>query len=459
MMPERIVSHSGTSYYNANLPSPVIQSSAPPYIFRTNTTVSPQTWSNVVSTCKPAPIPLPEISEFLREENMKIARSPSSLSGNYTPEPQSHFVTDDVFESLPSSHCKKDASSSRGDNLSKRTCTESRCDEYDESYIPPVKRKLSQEQQVVSCISKSETPDPTSQLSLTRNSPMHLLTPNAKNTEEKPNLKSLNDVKVNSNHEFSLPYSFSGDNLNRGNNHLPYFTSLMLDDNLSIASFYQNKFSSELERKSLVVDDPSKASSTTGSTSKDTEFCSNESKPEGDAVCVTGNKIYQVCSKKEQVCESVSNGVTDTSNKMDDVFDDSPPPSYIKLECQDPNANLYLYRQPNQNDLKEISWEDATNSTYDYGLLASRPCNGLLEDTDLSEVDNACMEHFERECQKEAVKEIEMACTLLNIPTGRMTLGVLIKHLWGSCMVWCINTYNIGGLVWCINTYKAKACY
>lgn len=94
---------------------------------------------------------------------------------------------------------------------------------------------------------------------------------------------------------------------------------------------------------------------------------------------------------------------------------------HVKTEQKDSASSFYPLNTRNlAHDLREIPWIDAKKESKetDNNRVQLSINNSLLEDVDLSGVDNACMEQFEREYQQKALKETEHACSILNIPIG-----------------------------------------
>ena len=94
--------------------------------------------------------------------------------------------------------------------------------------------------------------------------------------------------------------------------------------------------------------------------------------------------------------------------------------AFIKTEQRDPIAKFFSINQTNPTQSEEEPWNDTKKITQPIGDSHLQLNNSLLDDVDLSGVDSACMEQFEREYQQEALKETEHACTVLKIPIGEI---------------------------------------
>ena len=77
----------------------------------------------------------------------------------------------------------------------------------------------------------------------------------------------------------------------------------------------------------------------------------------------------------------------------------------------------YVLQDLNSYDL-DIESNSDTNKEAGIGSLAFESNGAVLDDMDLTELDNACMEQMEKQYYKEALLEVQSACSVLHISPG-----------------------------------------
>lgn len=101
------------------------------------------------------------------------------------------------------------------------------------------------------------------------------------------------------------------------------------------------------------------------------------------------------------------------------------------------NSTKEQHNSPKSNEVKQLSCNEAsyvlqdlasydldieshadTNKEVGIGSLAFESNGAVLDDMDLTELDNACMEQMEKQYYKEALLEVQSACSVLHISPG-----------------------------------------
>ena len=438
MLPDSIGHHyCGSNFYDPTFQAFGVSSSIASYPYNdATTTYHPQTWPDVSSSCKQPHIPLPEISEFLREESSRTVQSPASptandLSKNWEMKSHVNSKSSD-FQSQQDIHHVENALKTTEKVQSKSPCNDSV--HQAETYQPPPKKKARRNDKPpdlpsvpVNSHDQSFVPS-----ALTFSQLLSIDVEKIQTFNSCDYLSSSTpafcDYQRNFRQSSSLSRGNNISNANSNNNNseknsipTPYFTSLMFDDSLTLPTLnHTSSYSNVIPEMSLAPsENMAKSFQASDSTANPMMYINNDYNSKS-------LKTQNERSIKNELCDTIVNEPKICNSSKDKNYSiltrSSPQSAYVKLERidQQNKKQPFFQKADDNNNLKELSWEDANRHTqqHDFGHLQLQGSDALLEDIDLSEVDNACMEQFERECQKEALLEIEHACKMLHIPAG-----------------------------------------
>ena len=471
MLPENVSHHQRSNHYNA----PFHHTGAPgltPSYSNSDIEFNPQVWPNVSSTYKQPHTPLPEISEFLREENLKTVQTlpqPRTDSVSKSWERKSHFSNTEDYVAQQNNRFAENALNSTDEVQFKRSHRDSV--PLPEPHASPPKKRICtedkvekipkfQDHELIPCaptFSQLLSVDATKIQTIDN---CEYMTPNKKSQFE-----YMRDSCQISTHLSDNDSKDHHNNNNNGNNQhnlpqLPYFTSLMLNDNLALSSYNQSTFFSD---ETYCTQQPFSNCETLDSADHATInpmiYINGKTDAEPPIIDPLQTKcdIKQECRTKG--LKALKKRDVPKSKGYNILTRNSPPSSYVKLERMEQSKNLPFFSHPDPNNLRELSWEDAKKHTQqsEYGFLPLQSSNTLLEDIDLSEVDNACMEQFERECQKEALQEMDYACKMLHIPTGLSKNIVVYKYFILSTIMYnfqCILLGDVNIHCWAFSMHK-----
>ena len=442
MMPDMVMSHVGSSYCDSHFPSISNANPVQQYSLYSYSHTLYQDDSSL-NTYRPSPIPLPEISEFLREETRRTSDSTSQSGDTFT-----EFVELErkMKNDLSSVQKPTDFSNDKsGKNKKVRTKKLYSASSLSEPHKHSRKKRSKEEKlkttKILNPCDNDRSPDyeplsysvvqtkvgdlgPGPEIQNFRNynsiKPPISFSPSYADLDGPSNVPAYQSV---------ITKCANGTLCDEKPSDVPSFTSMIFDDNIYVPSSLHVFSNTE---KKLQAFSPSHQ----GSACQDFVYpCESQGSFMGGVQNgsekisePTNNVYYEMCSTNEDVAPADVNSDVclkdEKKNLKRDMFTAKSTELVTSAEkdLNLANEKLNLFGRTNQSGLKEITWEDAKSHTQqnDLGVLPVQS-NGVLEDLDLCEVDSACMEHFEREYQKEAIKEMELACSLLNISRGGLT--------------------------------------